>query len=187
MSDHSKMTADFKGAIDKTGKLKKAVGPAVRYQLTRFGGLAQKHIMRQVSGGILKTRTGKLRRSIRFNIKLGNNHYYLEIGSHGVVYARILEKGGTITPKNAKFLTIPLPGVKGRASNYPDAFVIKSKKGNLLLVQKKGRSGIVPLFVLKKSVKIPDFWWLKGSMEEKRMTLDRMLQARELLRIAERL
>jgi hypothetical protein len=187
MSDHSKLTADFKGALKKNKTLKKVPDRAVRYQLTKLGGLAQKHIMRQVSGGILKTRSGKLRRSIRFSIKLGANRYNLEIGSHGVKYARILEKGGTITPKNAQWLTIPLPGVKGRASNYPDAFVVKSKKGNLLLVQKKGRSGLVPLFVLKKQVKIPDFRWLKQSMEDKRMTLDRMLNARELLRIAEKL
>ena len=115
------------------------------------------------------------------------NRYKVEIGSSGVIYARILEKGGTITPKKAKWLTIPLPGVKGRASNYPDSFVIKSKSGNLLIVQKKGKSGIVPLFVLKKKVKIPDFRWLTGSLEEKRSTLDRMMNARELLRIAEKL
>lgn len=182
-----KMTIDTTGAKKKTQKLKKATGPAVRYQLTKFGSLAQKHIIRQISGTIFKTQTGKLRRSIRFKLKMFGNQYVLEIGSYGVVYSRILEKGGVIRPKRKQWLTIPLPGVKGAARNYPDAFVIKSKKGNLLIVQKKGRSGLVPLFVLKKSVKIPDFRWLSGSVEDKRSVLNRMMSARELLRTAERL
>lgn len=182
-----KMTVKLEGAVKKTENLKKSAGPAIKYQLTKFGGLAQKHVIRQVSGGILKTGTGKLRRNIVFQVKLFGNRFSLEIGSRGVVYSRILEKGGVIRPKRKQWLTVPLPGVKGRASNYPDAFVIKSKKGNLLIVQKKGRTGLVPLFVLKKSVKIPDFRWLSRSMKEKRGTLDRMLTLRELMKIAERL
>lgn len=72
--------------------------------------------------------------------------------------------GGTlpdIKPRNAQWLTVPLPAAqdargvtRAPARAYTNAFVIKSKKGNLLIVEKR-TSGLVPLFVLKKRVAIP--------------------------------
>jgi len=66
-------------------------------------------------------------------------------------------KGGTITAKRAKYLTIPLaPEAYGRrATRFPDLFVIKSKKGNLLLVKPDKSSGSVPRqkFNAKKEAK----------------------------------
>lgn len=76
--------------------------------------------------------------------------------------ATVHERGATITPKRAKYLTIPLPpaltasGVpkKLSAREWQNTFVLKSKKGNLLIVQKVGKE-LVPLYVLKKKVTIP--------------------------------
>jgi hypothetical protein len=66
-------------------------------------------------------------------------------------------KGGTITAKKSKYLTIPLaPEAYGRkARRFPDLFVIKSKKGNLLLVKPDKSSGSVPRqkFNAKKEAK----------------------------------
>ena len=66
-------------------------------------------------------------------------------------------KGGTITAKRSKYLTIPLaPEAYGRkARRFPDLFVIKSKKGNLLLVKPDKSSGSVPRkkFSAKKEAK----------------------------------
>ena len=66
-------------------------------------------------------------------------------------------KGGTITAKRSKYLTIPLaPEAYGRkARRFPDLFVIKSKKGNLLLVKPDKSSGSVPRqkFNAKKEAK----------------------------------
>ncbi|MBT3710267.1 MAG: hypothetical protein HOG19_12555, partial [Gammaproteobacteria bacterium] len=57
-------------------------------------------------------------------------------------------KGGTIRPVRAgvKYLTIPLvaEAYDKRARRFPDLFVIKSKKGNLLLVKPDKSSGSVP-------------------------------------------
>ena len=68
-------------------------------------------------------------------------------------------KGGTIRPVRAgvKYLTIPLVAEaydKG-ARRFPDLFVIKSKKGNLLLVKPDKSSGSVPRkkFSAKKEAK----------------------------------
>jgi len=68
-------------------------------------------------------------------------------------------KGGTIRPVRAgvKYLTIPLvaEAYDKRARRFPDLFVIKSKKGNLLLVKPDKSSGSVPRqkFSAKKEAK----------------------------------
>jgi len=66
-------------------------------------------------------------------------------------------KGGTITAKRSKYLTIPLApeAYDRRARRFPDLFVVKSKKGNLLLVKPDKSSGSVPRqkFSAKKEAK----------------------------------
>tara|TARA_R110000765_G_scaffold196847_1_gene302507 strand:+ start:805 stop:1548 length:744 start_codon:yes stop_codon:yes gene_type:complete len=66
-------------------------------------------------------------------------------------------KGGTIKPVRSKYLTIPLvaEAYNERARRFPDLFVIKSKKGNLLLVKPDKSSGSVPRqkFNAKKEAK----------------------------------
>ena len=66
-------------------------------------------------------------------------------------------KGGTIKAKNVQYLTIPLvaEAYDKRARRFPDLFVIKSKKGNLLLVKPDKSSGSVPRqkFNAKKEAK----------------------------------
>ncbi|GAH26577.1 unnamed protein product [marine sediment metagenome] len=84
-------------------------------------------------------------------------------------------------------LTIPLPGIKGVATNYPDAFIITSKKGNVLLVEKKGEKGLKPLFVLKKEVTIPARHWLSRSIDEMRPELIRSLHPKEIVKVMEKM
>jgi len=169
---------------------KENMSKAFHYQLQKWTGKTVKQIIRNLSGPILKTRSGHLRRSVTgrtFKEKL----IYAIIGSgifgrKGVRYARIHEKGGTIKPKKAKMLTIPLPGVKGRAANYPDSFIIKSKKGNLLIVEKRGKKGLRPLFSLKKKVKIPPRKWLSRSIKEMKPDLDRSMKPGEILKVMQK-
>ena len=74
----------------------------------------------------------------------------------------IHETGGTIRPKRAKFLTVPLQAalsfrgvpLKRRARDWPNTFVATSRRGNLLIFQRRG-GRIIPLYALKKSVRIP--------------------------------
>lgn len=81
------------------------------------------------------------------------------------LYADIQEKGGTIKPKNARFLAIPLEGAKTaagvprfssplRESSAPPMFFAKG----VLFSQGPGgsaRLNLVPMFALVKQVKIP--------------------------------
>lgn len=108
---------------------------------------------------------GELMRSITHVVR-GNT---VEIGTN-LEYARIHQYGGTITPKRAKALTVPVH-VKAygkRAADFPDLVYIPrrgaGKDAILAMVKaRKGKGGslmragaqIIPYFVLKRSVKIP--------------------------------
>jgi len=89
------------------------------FQLTRWTGLTVKQIIRNISGPVLKTRTAHLRRSITGRTFMGRVVIAIVgsgiFGARAVKYARIHEMGGTIKPVKAKALTVPFPGVKGRA------------------------------------------------------------------------
>ena len=71
------------------------------------------------------------------------------------------EEGATIR-KKSKLLAIPLKAAldsRGRPLKrgpraWRDTFVAKSRKGNLLIFQKRGKE-IIPLYVLKEKVRIP--------------------------------
>lgn len=83
------------------------------------------------------------------------------IGSN-VAYARIQETGGVIRPVRSKYLTVPLPAALNSdgtpkyrsARDWKNTFFLRSKAGNLLIVQRVG-ADLVPLYVLKTEVTIP--------------------------------
>jgi len=182
---------ELKGAEAKITTAKK-LPKAVRYQFNKWGGKAKVHIVRAISGRILKTRTGFMRRNISFKISATAASQKMQIGTgiaptKTVKYANILERGGEIKAKKAKYLTIPFPGIKGRARNFPDAFVLKSKAGNLIIAQKKGATGFKPLFLLKPSVQMPAFKWFSIPLKEKTPLLRDYMKKKELLKVAERM
>ena len=108
--------------------------------------------MRNKAVGLAPRKSGQLRRSIQiFPNSVFAMKDRVQVGSN-LKYARIQDFGGTITPKSGQYLTIPLGGIRGGPRNYPGGFFIRSKAGNLLYVVKTGKTGIKPLFVLKKSV-----------------------------------
>jgi len=109
------------------------------------------------------------------------------IGTRGIPYGRIHEKGGTIVPVKANHLWVKLflKGSKkfkswtprdfmNRRKQFPGNFpIFKSKKGNLiagfstLRTSRKGKKTfkILPLFSLKDQVKIPKRPYLTPAAE----------------------
>ena len=92
----------------------KNIQQGAKLQMTRWLSTTERRLKESaLSGGILETRTGHLKRNVGSEI---NERGYLVDGIIGtgvrgtrtVKYARIHEKGGTIEPKIAKALTIPL-------------------------------------------------------------------------------
>ena len=126
-------------------------------------------IIRHLTGGTtsdrLARRTGTLAKSTRprkvekkgkkvvGGVVLGTKYAKVHVGKKGKVTA--------IRPRRAQFLAIPLSAAKtaagvprGRPRDFGNTFIQRSKKGNLLIFQKR-LGGIVPLFALKKEVRIP--------------------------------
>lgn len=116
---------------------------------------------KRFSGRPVKVRSGITRNSIRTQLDKATTS--ARVGTP-LRHVPGLEDGITIRAKRAKYLTIPLRAAmtgtgrsRGNArtvgSRYQSTFVRKSKRGNLIMFGKRGKR-IVPLFVLKKSVRI---------------------------------
>jgi hypothetical protein len=126
----------------------------------------------------LATHSGNLKRSVHAITAKVEGDMVVGGITYGTAYGRVhINKKGTettIKPKHSQFLTIPLPAAqkasglaRGRAIDkavWGDTFFGKSKAGNIILFGKlkylKGqragetRGSIVPLFILKKEVKV---------------------------------
>ncbi len=113
-------------------------------------------------GGVgVQTRSSNLKDAFSVNT-FGSDLNTLAVvtASAGSPYARIQEEGGTIKPTKSAWLTIPLDAAKTAggqlrkpAKQWTDTFFRRSRKGNPILSQQRGKD-IVPLFVLKKSVSL---------------------------------
>lgn len=168
---------DFAGQMAKSAILKN-VPRAFKANATGWAGETERFIRQSYKGGNIFRRPPKeIDQNLGTRVQTSGETGVITIGTGGfigkrpVVYARIQEEGGTIKPKGHPYLTIPLSGVKGVIANYPDGFFIKSKKGNLLYVERKGK-GIKPLFLLKPSVTLPARRWFSAPIAERRPLLD---------------
>jgi len=134
-----------------------------------------------VSGRILNRRTGHLAQSIGAKIEKDGADWVGTVGSgygryQRLPYAEIHETGGVITPKHAKYLTIPLKAAltpagvpkRGSARDWQNTCVGKSKAGDLIIFQKTGAKGsrLIPLYGLKKSVTIPAGHYMSITLKE---------------------
>lgn len=154
------LSADWDGSA-------KVLGVELRSFLdTVAEALAKRHGTPWPNGTTAQTlskRSGRLIASIQESVKItgtsfGDLQGYIGAASPAAVH----EYGATIKPKTAKFLTVPLPAaldsrglpLKKRARDWDNTFVAKSRKGNLLIFQRRGTQ-VVPLYVLKSSVTIP--------------------------------
>jgi len=138
--------------------------------------LAQRHGTDWPGGTTAKSlskRSGRGVESILSSVEVkGSKLDSIEGRIGGVGYLSIHETGGVIRARRAKYLTIPLRAalnsngtpIKKSAREWSNTFVATSKKGNLLIFQRKGRD-IVPLYVLKKSVKIPPRLQMQKTIE----------------------
>jgi len=182
-----RMTIDTKQYHKRSAKYRN-MDRAIIFQLTRWGGQTIKKIKMNIRS-IFRIRTGHLWRNVAYMVNPTNPSVTIGSGvppAKEVKYAHIQEKGGTVRAKNVKYLTIPFPGVKGRARNFPDSFVLKSKAGNLIIAERKGKSGIRPLFTLKKEVTLPAQHWLSDSINEMSPLLYKLLSPAELLRVMDK-
>ncbi len=157
------MGPGFARVVSKLGSMGDAVVAACSAGLKKGVKIAAGKVASDyLSGQALKRRSGNLARAVD-GWMAGDLDGVVGVKPNSAVskYAWLLtDEQKTITPKNAKFLTIPIgenltsAGVARYSSprQVPDGFFIKSK-GKLLFGYKKGKRGkFRPLFVLVKSV-----------------------------------
>jgi hypothetical protein len=184
------LTVDIEGAEEKNETLNNT-HKAVEFLFTKFGAETLKQLRLGIRGKFLNVRSGHLWRNLDSIIRKRKNKVSAETGTgvgtkREVKYARILDEGGTIKAINAKFLTIPFKGVKGEARDFDDTFFLRSKAGNLLLVQKT-TTGFRPLFTLKESVEIPAKEWFSKPMKKQENKFKKEMTSENIIRVAEKL
>lgn len=112
--------------------------------------------------GLIRTRT--LSRSIHQQVVEQNaERAAVEIGTN-LEYAAIHEFGGTIRPKNSKYLAIPVGVYKDSPRRHNNLKLRKTSRGNLVLVSPSGQVQ----YVLKSSVEIPARPYLRPAFDETR-------------------
>ena len=150
---------------------------AIRESVKKDASDWKREMVKRTKGGTradgLGRRTGDLARSISARTTGTSpniNSITMRLVSAGVPYAPIHEFGGTIKPRRAKNLTIPLddnltaggdvryPSARalfGQNSSSQNAFVMRVNGKAFIVLKRRGESDLKFLWLLVKSVKIP--------------------------------
>lgn len=104
-------------------------------------------------------------------------------------YMAIHETGAWVRGKG-KLIPVPLPAaldgrgvpLKKRPRQWPNTFVARSKAGNLIIFQKQSDGGLVPLYVLKKRIRVPKRLGLQAALDKEmphfvQRAMDKMARA----------
>ncbi len=131
-----------------------------------------------LTGVKLGLRSGKLRSDIKSEVKQTRNKTKIKIGSRKIPYSKIQDDKDktSITTQSRQWLTVPVNRtIKGKARQYSNTFfILNPKTGNLLLV-KKTKKGIKPLFTLKKFVTIQGVGYLTDNVNDNIIFLEQDL------------
>jgi len=161
----------------------------------RFLRLVKLHALANLSGRLVQTRTGQLRRTVNhtgFETQGNALCWGLQEGSEQVGIAVTLEEGKTILPKNGKSLRIPLKaamtakgvdrllGIKLREHDIWKEYRLLTFSGpHQNVIWRKSGSGDVfsggafaPWYLLVRSVSIRGRFWLKRAVDESFGSLD---------------
>jgi hypothetical protein len=116
----------------------------------------------------LAKRTGALQASTRVQARITDAEIIARLfvspdqpagrsgGTRPYRYAPVHEYGATIRPRRAQYLAIPLTDeARAHRPRELDLFVVRSKRGNLLLVRRVSSDRIVPLYLLREEVDVP--------------------------------
>lgn len=169
----------------------KRVGAAVPLTIQRVGARVALEAQAAAVDNVqarLATRTGSLKRSICGTSKVTGDgvEIHLRAGGEGkdLRYAALQEYGGTVVPKNSKFLAIPVGPAKTASgdSRYasprdvPGLALVQSRKGQYMLVkasdERTGKRGKLKVsagtvyFILRKSVTVPGQHYLSDALNQ---------------------
>jgi hypothetical protein len=164
------LTFNDGGMTLNLSQAKQFIGVQLQQWMTRVIAHLHAAVARNMGdGGLIGVRTGDLRRALSESVTVDDSGVtgVLVADPDKVAYGGIQEDGGTIVPKNAKALAIPLEfmltgngvarGTAAQVRQSPGAFGLKAsfipKGHNVIMGQLPGKkAGIVPLFALVPSV-----------------------------------
>jgi len=162
---------DLRKLVNKFRKLDKRTAGNALFRAVQMASFhVTDKLKRNLQGPILGKGQHKFKGSLRQSI--GSKVTTSGQGIRGVIgsgvnigkrlpYANIHETGGVVKPKTAKFLTIPFPGIFGRARDFNNTFIAKN-----VIFQKTGKDSFRPLFSLKRSVNIPARRYLSKTLQQ---------------------
>lgn len=122
----------------------------------------------------LSKRSGRLVEQLQKGIRVSGSKFGDITGSLNInARYMIHETGGVVRPKTAKYLAVPLKAAlksngtpkRRKPRDWPNTFVIESKRGNLLICRRVGKE-IEPLYVLLKSARIPARLGLRKAVDK---------------------
>ena len=113
--------------------------------------------------GRMNLRSGNMIQKLLGGVKFERGRGGAAATFSGPSWLSVHEYGAVITPKRAKYLTIPLPAAmdsrgvpfKKSLSEWENTKMVPTKRGNGYLVYQERGNRIIPLYVLVTSVKIP--------------------------------
>ncbi|MEO0939882.1 MAG: hypothetical protein AAFY38_17155 [Pseudomonadota bacterium] len=165
---------------------------------TKFSDVSEARMVRAATAAMneyLATVTGKVAKRTRRG-SAGQERlkdYKVEQSAPGAIDGKVTltrglglsEFGGVIRAKNVQYMTIPLKGALGRdgkpkkprARDWHNTRVIRSKRGALLIVQRRAGKDI-PLYALKREVRIPARLGLRREMTKQQRVFWRALSHR---------
>jgi len=181
----------LKNARESLKTLGESIRPTVSGARGASGGggiiAAAQHLEGTIREVIMRTfqgRTGQLARSFKTEfVQLPDGTVTARVASR-LVYAGIQDEGGTIYPRRAKKLAVPIGAgahlpVGTYARDVPGLTLIKSKSGNSILAKvSRGRGGVRDIkayFVLKDSVRLRGRQYLAKAEAEARPGIERIL------------
>ncbi len=169
--------------IKKLGKKLDSLSPNDRNSVTKKAWVSltlktEDALSLNITNKILNVRTNRLRGSISSRVVQTKDNIEGIVGSgvrqgDRVPYANIHETGGTIRPKNGRWLTIPLEAAKTKAGDirgisardFPNTFVKIHSSDRGTIYQKQGNA-VVALFLLRKKVVIPSRRYMSRTLEQ---------------------
>ena len=126
----------------------------------------------ELQGRTLNKRSGKMLSDVgragSFTIvEVSPDVYVIRYKDTIVPYAAIHQSGGIIRPKSGKFLAIPLTPTSSKKpiTSFRNTFLRKSKTADGYTVfQRIDKYRAVPIFILRKQVKIPKRPWFTNTV-----------------------
>lgn len=173
-------TSPLEGLITRAQQAEKSFALIVTPIVNNALKEAEGNIKDLIGGPVLKVRSGVARESVHaIPAQVDAQGVSGQVGTN-VPYLYFQYTGGTIRPRNARNLAIPIgnaltpAGVPRYATprQIPDLiFIPRTRAGNTILALRKPGGGIDPLFVLKKQVTIPPHDFLTKPAETLELTL----------------